>query len=145
MGRKLEVTGKAVIYTKDGVKVIDAEVRRQFNTHLDTCSFKFKYDGDYLLIGGARTVPNDNPYAMPAYNPERVQRALKYANTKFFRQILDLMKLAQWQPIHPANLPLENWLYRDNRSEPLPVDDKSLYERYGFSPAMIQFTEAHFP
>ena len=144
MGRKFEVTGKAVIYTIDGVKVVDAEVRRQFNTHLDTCSFKFKYDGDYLLIGGARTVPTDNPYALPAFNPQRVQRAVDYAKTKFFRQILELMRLAQWEPINSANVPLEASLYQDNQKELLPVDDKSLYERHGFTPAMIDFTETRF-
>lgn len=32
---KREITGKAVIYTVDGVKVIDSEVKRYFNVYLD--------------------------------------------------------------------------------------------------------------
>ena len=55
MGRIFEVTGKAVIYTADGVKVVDAQVRSYFNVNADYNHFTFKHDEPYLLIGGART------------------------------------------------------------------------------------------
>lgn len=142
--KRFEVTGKAVIYTSDGVKVVPAEVRRMFNNHYDTCTIKFDYSGDYLLIGGARDVPTTNLYAQPAYNPERIQRAVQYTQTKFFRLMLDFMKLAQWQPIHKFNVPLEYSLYVDNKTTSLPSDDQSLYERWQFTPAMIRFTEEKF-
>ena len=32
---KREINGKAVIYTADGVKVLDAEVKRYFNVYLE--------------------------------------------------------------------------------------------------------------
>lgn len=144
MARKLEITGKAVIYTHSGAKIVDAEVRRASNMHADWCTFKINYDGDYLLIGGARDVPTVNGYATPAYNPERINRAFQYANTKFFRQMLDLMRLAQWEPINKANIPLDSGQFKDNHIEPLPFDDKSLYERYGWTPNMIAFAEEKF-
>ena len=56
MGRKFEITGKAVIYTKDGVKVVDSEVRRYFDANASWCKFKYKYDEPHMLIGGARTL-----------------------------------------------------------------------------------------
>ena len=38
MARKLNKSaGKAVIYTKDGVKVVDSDVRRLFNINQDSC------------------------------------------------------------------------------------------------------------
>ena len=40
MARKREITGQAVIYTNDGVKVVDAEVGRTFNANYDGCNFK---------------------------------------------------------------------------------------------------------
>lgn len=155
MARKREITGKAVIYTSEGVKVVDAEVRRRFNIALDTCEFKFDYDGDYLLIGGARTVPADNIYAQAAYNPQRIQQAVNYGNSKFFRLMLDLMRLAQWEPINKANPPLDCESLRSNR---VPITNESeidfdkqgaeldaqFYHKYDFSPAMVNFTEAHY-
>lgn len=42
MARKFEATGKAVVYTHDGVEIVDAEVRRSFNVHCDTCTYKLK-------------------------------------------------------------------------------------------------------
>ena len=61
-----------------------------------------------------------------------VDAAKSYAQTKFFRLMLDLFRLAQFDPLNPANVPLK------------PVDDNSLYARYGFSDAMINFTEEKF-
>lgn len=155
MGRKYEVTGKAVIYTKDGVKVVDAEVRRKANAHGDWCEPKTKVSEDYLLIGHARTVPTDDVFAKPAYNPARVEHAFKYASTKFFQLMLDLQRLAQWEPITRYNVPM-NWdWFSDNVltcgrkvdidfSVSLPEIDAQLYRKYDFTPAMIKFTEERY-
>ncbi|MBQ3337611.1 MAG: hypothetical protein IJG80_09430 [Selenomonadaceae bacterium] len=71
------------------------------------------YQGKYLVVGEV----ND--------------ANLRYAESKFFRLMLDLMRLAQWEPIHPFNCPLEAC---DNP-----------YDRWQFSKAMIDFTEARYP
>lgn len=42
MGRKFEVTGKAVILTHDGAKIVDAECRRVFNAQGDSNDFKIR-------------------------------------------------------------------------------------------------------
>lgn len=155
MGRKYEVTGKAVIYTKDGVKVVDSDVRRLFNINQDSCTFKTKETGEYLLVGGARTVPTDNIYAKAAYNPERVDAVFKYASTKFFRLILDLQRLAQFEPIHRANCPMNYHWFSTNRlsavekpdidfSVSVPEIDAQLYRKYDFTPAMIKFVEERY-
>lgn len=156
MGAKYEVTGKTVIYTKDGVKIVDAEVRREFNLYLDTCKVRFKYngcltkfthdDGDYILLGCARTVPTDNVYAKPAYSPQRIERAAEYGRSKFFRQMLELMRLAQWEPINPANYPMEDFVSNAfPTNKPLPLsEDEILYTRYGFNDAMKEWTENHY-
>ena len=153
MARKIEITGKAVIYTKDGVQVIDAEVRRKFNANYDGCAFKFNFDGDYLLIGGARTIPTENIYAQNAYNPQKVQQAVNYGETKFFRFMLDLMRLAQWEPIHKFNRPLNGQYFMENQTlYKNTIDynkrgyelDLQLYRKYGFSPAMIKFVEDNY-
>lgn len=150
-----EITGKAVIYTNEGVKVIDAEVRRKANAHADYCIAKFRYPDDYLLVGAARTVPTDNIFAKPAFNPDRVQAAVNYAESKFFRLILDLMRLAQWNPINKANVVLNYQVFKHNffyNSDKITVDfskrgyelDCQLYKFYGFSQAMIDFVEARY-
>ena len=150
---KFEVTGKAVLYTRAGVKVVDAQVRRYFNSNCDSNNFKVKQTGDYMLIGGARTVPTDNPYAKPAYHPLTVEHAARYASTKFFRLTLDLMRLAQWEPIHKYNVPMNQHWFTHNQftdfSRP-DVDfakplDEQLYRKYDFNPSMIHFTEERYP
>lgn len=155
MGRKVKRTGKAVIYTKDGVKIVDAEIRRWANSHGDWNEFKLKPDEDYMLIGGARTVPTDDAWAKHAYRPEVVEAAVKYASTKFFRLILDLERLAQWEPIHRANTPMNGDWFRYNHldaprkididfSVSLPEIDAQLYRKYDFTPAMIKFVEERY-
>ena len=150
MGRKYEVTGQAVIYTAEGAKIIDCEVRRWANVHGDWNEFHFdnkfrkEYGEKYILIGGARTVPTDDIFAQPAYHPETIDRAYRYTQSKFFRLMLDLMRLAQWEPINKANVPLEKTLYIYNGVKALPVDDASLFERYGFTQPMIDFAEARY-
>lgn len=154
MGRKREITGKAVIYTPyEGVKVLDAEVRREFNCHGDGCTARFDYSDDYLPIGCARTVVTDNHYAMPAYNPNRVQQAVNYGESRFFRFMLELMRLAQWQPVHKVNSPLYRNHFTENRIfKNCGIDfskrgaelDKQLYDKHKFTPAMIKFIEDYY-
>ena len=152
---KREITGKAVIYTHDGAKIIDAEVRRQFNVYQDSNRYRFNFADDYVLVGGARTVETDNIYAKPAYHPETIDYAFKYASTKFFRLMLDLMRLAQWEPIHPSNYVMHGEWFTSNKfqigKEPdidfsvsLAEIDAQFYRKYEFTPAMIAFTEARY-
>ena len=89
-------------------------------------------------------MPTDNIYAQPAYNPERVKLAAEYAKTKFFRLTLDLMRLAQWDPLHPSNVPMGWCCFYDNQGKLLPTDDISLYKLYSFTPAMIKFSEERY-
>lgn len=141
---KREITGKAVIYTADGVKVISCEVRRYFNVYQEERRPKFKFEGEYLLIDAARTVSTDNIYAKPAYKPEVIQRAVNFAESKFFRLTLDLMRLAQWEPINTSNLAVGYdiaGIDYDKRGSAL---DTQLYKNFGFTPAMIDFTEARY-
>ena len=161
MSRKFEVTGKAVVYTEDGAKIIPCEVRRRFNINMDTNDFRFdiktKKDlgENYLLIGGARTIPTDNIYAKPSFHPETVDYAYKFTQTKFFRLILDLMRLAQWHPIDNKNYMLHSEWFRDNRfmrGQQPDIDfsvsvadiDAQFFQKYEFSAQMIEFTEARY-
>lgn len=145
MGRKREITGKAVIYTVDGVKVIDAEVRRYANAHGDEVDSYFDCEEPYLYIGGARTVPTDDIFAKPAYHPERIEHAAQFATTKFFRLILDLQRLAQWDPIDSRNYAFDGLQYRTNQPQTSRFEtDADLYSKWKFSPAMIKFTEERY-
>lgn len=145
---KREITGKAVIYTADGVKVVNAEVRRYFNVYSDERRAKFNFDKDYLLIDCARAVPTDNVCAKPAFKPEVITRAVNFAESKFFKFSLELMKLAQWQPIHKHNTTF-GW-YKDSvfdNSGLKNIDydkdvDAQLFDFYEFTPAMIKFVES---
>lgn len=155
MGRKFEVTGKAVIYTPNGVKVVDAEVRRWFNNQGDGNRFSIKYNEPYVLIGGARDVPADNPYAKPAYHPETIEFAFKYASTKFFRLQLDLMRLAQWEPIHKHNYIMFGSWFTTNHfncggrpdidfTKHVADIDRQFFRKFEFSQHMIDFVEARY-
>lgn len=152
---RFEVTGKAVIYTKGGAKIVDSEVRRYFNVGYDGNNYSTQIKEPYLLIGGARDVPTDNIYAKPAFHPETIGYAYKYAQTKFFRLMLDLMRLAQWEPIHPSNRPMNaNWFQWNAFSAGQKPDidftksvaeiDAQLYRKYGFTKPMIDFVEARY-
>lgn len=155
MSRKYEVTGAAVIYTADGAKIIDCEVRRWANAHGDGNDFRFdnafrkEYGEKYILIGGARTVPTEDSFAKPAFHPETVTHAFNYARSKFFRLMLDLMRLAQWEPINKANYVLHgDWFMTNqfhvgqkpdiNFDEPI---DEQFYRKYEFTQPMIDFVE----
>ena len=101
------IKSKAVIYTKDGVKVIDSADN---------------YKEPHLLIGKGN-----------------VDNLVAYTQSKFFRLMLDLMRLAQWEPINAANSPFK----------PAPIDwdkplDEQFYRLCDFTPAMIQFVEGRY-
>ncbi|MBR4641601.1 MAG: hypothetical protein IKO74_02625 [Selenomonadaceae bacterium] len=165
MARKREITGKAVIYTEGGTKIVDAEVRRYFNVNGEGLTSKFDTNEKYMLIAQARTIPTDNNYAaVPC--PEAITAAEKYTRTKFFRLMLDLMRLAQFDPIKSFNLCIMRREF-DNMSinKKFPPKNKDRYEwqkihfdwlasvedldaqfyrRFDFTPEMIQFTEEHY-
>ncbi len=143
MARKREITGQAVIYTADGVKVVDAEVRREFNLHAENRVVRnFKYPEEYLLIDAARTIPTEDIYIKPAYQPHRIKNAVNFGESKFFRFTLELMKLAQWQPINTQNTIFG---YDENGVDYSRADlDAQLYRHFGFTPPMIDFVENFF-
>lgn len=165
MARKREITGQAVIYTESGTKIVDAEVRRYFNANGDWLTSKFDTDEKYMLISQARTIPTDNKYAaVPC--PEAITAAEKYTRTKFFRLMMNLMRLAQFDPIKSFNVCIMRREFDnmsiDKKFPPKNKDryewqkihfdwsadvdelDKQLYRKYGFTPEMIQFTEANY-
>ena len=159
--RRAEITGKVVLYTENGTQIIDAEVRRLYNTNSDTLELKrFSYPEKYLLIAMARTIPSDNIHAAQPCQ-KTVDTAEKYTRTKFFRLLLDLERLAQFDPISKFNncmfrRELEN--FRFNRTLehsgilPLNFDwyksvaelDEQFYRLFDFAPEMIRFTEARY-
>lgn len=148
MGR-FEITGQAVVFTPDGVKVLDCMVRRWASAiseylrfHLSNADKKALGD-NYILIGGARTVPTNDPWGQCAYAPAAVDAAKAYASSHFFRFMLLLMRLAQFEPIHNANPPFGFIIDHQNYKQAL-TDDNDLYQHYGFSPAMIAFAEEHY-
>ena len=147
---KIKPTGSAVIYTAEGVKVIEAEVRHVFNVHGDWYKFKFDAPEKYLLIGGARTVPSDNVHAAKV-RPEAISQAVKFTRTKFFRLMLDLMRLAQFEPIDKNNYCFESDIFHsdDSKSEidfsaSVEEMDAQFYRKYKFTPAMIKFVEEKY-
>lgn len=137
MARKHEITGKVVIYTENGTQIVDAEVRRLHNAHSDTLELKrFTYPEKYLLIAMARTIPSDNIHAAQPCQ-KTIDTAEKYTRTKFFRLMLDLQRLAQFDPSHKDNA-------NHVLDELLSDNDAENYRRLDFTPAMIRFTEENF-
>ena len=159
---KRVINGQAVIYTDNGVEIVPSEVRRCFNVHLDSLQVKpvVEKGTRYILIGGVKTfqdqVGNINA-AEPM--PFLIERAYKYAKTKFFRLILDLMKLAQFDPLAGVNGTENCFLHHyftslKNPREPVDTDinfdvsikdiDAQLYKKFEFSQAMIDFVERRY-
>lgn len=116
MGRKLKSTGKAVIYTKDGVKIADArEVAGTDN---------------YIKLGDVNEMTS-----------AKIDGLKKFTQSKIFRLWLDLQRLAQFEPIHNAN-----GLFFDDVDLTLdaPEIDAQIYRKYDFTPAMIKFVEERY-
>ena len=154
--------GKAVIYTDNGVEIVPAEIRRSFNVHGEMLIIRpFIGKGTrYIIVGGAKTVEDEvgNIYAAKPM-PYIIERATKYAKTKFFRLILDLMKLAQFDTLAGSNGTEYCFLGHyfstlKNPREPIESDinfdvsiaeiDAQLYKKYQFTPAMINFVERRY-
>ena len=148
--RKIKPTGAAVIYTAEGAKIIDAEVRHFFNCHGEWYKFKFNFEEKYLLIGGARTVPSDNIHAAKC-RPEAINQAFNFTQTKFFRLMLDLMRLAQFETIHKDNYCFESDYFQCDEYEG-DIDfsarveelDAQFYKKNGFSEEMKDFVERRY-
>ena len=148
--RKIKPTGSVVIYTDEGTKILDAEVRHFFNVHAEWYEFKFDAPEKYLLIGGARTVLTDNIHAAKV-RPEAIQQAVNFTKTKFFRLMLDLMRLAQFEPIDKRNYCFESGYFRHdeyktdiNFSVSVEKLDAQFYRKYRFTPTMIKFVEEKY-
>ncbi len=145
--RKITPNGKAVIYTEDGAKVLDAEVIGLFNVHDDTYRIRFNEPKKYLLIGGAR-INREGIQNATKLRPEAVEQMMKFTRTRFFRFMLELMKQAKFEPIHSANHFVETEdfhhdTYRTGVDFSTSVEelDAQFYRRYNFTPAMIAFIE----
>lgn len=143
MARRNVTADKTVIYTTDGGKVVDCQTRRRASATCDITEFfsatgkEFLSDEKYLRVGGCERYP------------ERIAEALKYTRTKFFRLIIELQRLAQFDPIHPYNVVLDSQYFGCDRAGKPAVDysgsvaeiDAQLYRRYEFTPEMIAFVE----
>ena len=116
MGRKVKRTGKAVIYTKGGVKIVDA--REVSDTD------------NYIKLGYVHEM-----------TPAKIDGLIKFTQSKIFRLWLDLQRLAQFEPIHNAN-----GLFFDDVDLTLdaPEIDAQIYRKYDFTPAMIKFVEERY-
>lgn len=157
-----KVNGQAVIYTDNGVEIVPAEVRRSYNVHGDSLIIKpaVKKNTRYIIVGGAKTFQDepDNIYAVEPM-PFLIERCRKYAKTKFFRLIMDLMKLAQFDPLAGFNGMERCFLshyftHLKNPHEPIDSDinfdlsvaeiDAQFYRKYQFTNAMINFVERRY-
>lgn len=145
--RKIQPNGKAVIYTEDGAKVLDAEVLGLFNAHNDGYRIRFNDNPEkYLLIGGAPLEqPPPNKFRL-TLRPEAVEHMLKFTRTRFFRFMLELMRQAKFDPIHSANYFVEAEDFRHDElrtgvdfSTSVEELDAQFYRKYEFTPAMIAF------
>ena len=116
MGRKVKPASKAVIFNKDGVKIVDA--REVTDTD------------NYIKLGYANEM-----------TPARIDGLAKFTRTKFCRFMFDLQRLAQFEPIHNANA-LDTC--DADLSLSLPEIDAQLYRKYDFTPAMIKFVEERY-
>ena len=131
--------GKAVIFTENGAQIIPCKIKRIRSAHNDMNDAKIKFDGQYLLVGFA---VDDKP--------ELIDAALKYTQTKFFRLMLQLERLAQFDPINTGNVIMfsQTWSYNGHHfqakidwSVPVAELDAQLFKKFDFTPEMIQFTE----
>ena len=161
MARKREITGQVVLYTTEGTHVVDAEVRHNFNAHGSFLRTKnFKQPEKSLLVAMARTVPTDNVHAAQPCR-QTIDSAAEYTKTKFFRLLLKLMELAQFEPVHPKNFCFARHDLENLRLPNLPIGantlpknfdwtadadglDAQFFKLFDFTPALIRFTEAHF-
>lgn len=162
MAKKV-INGQAVIYTERGVEIVPAEVRRISNAHSDGLQFKnlqVPKDARYILIGGGKTW-QDQPNNINAAGVmiENIEHAANYGKTKFFRLMLDLMKLAQFEPFAGVQgremaFGFESFVFLKNRNAPIDSDidfdlslaeiDAQLYKKYRFTPTMIEFVEKRY-
>ena len=158
MAKKV-INGQAVIYTNNGVEIVPAEVRRYYNANRDDLKIKpdLPKGTRYILIGGAKTFQDQvgNIHAVDPM-PFMIERAYKYAKSKFFHLILDLMKLAQFDPVYFSEncFGYQYFLHLKNPHQPIDCDinfdvsikeiDAQFYKKYNFSQAMINFVERRY-
>lgn len=155
--------GEVVLYVEGkGAVVATADVLIRSEIQLGALSKGFRKNTlnvpanlKYQLVGMAKTTPTTQEYTLPC-DPEIIDEALKYTRTKFFRLMIDLMKLAQFDPFNGIPF-FGSEKFRDCSDEhyrPLPFDidfsatvpeiDAQLYRKYGFTPAMIDFVERKY-
>ena len=144
--RKIQPNGKAVIYTEDGAKVLDAEVVGLYNVYSSNYRIRFNDNPEkYLLIGGART-EGGGLDKVTSLRSEAIPQMLKFTRTRFFRFMLELMRQAKFDPIHSANYFVEAEDFRHDElrtgvdfSTSVEELDAQFYRKYEFTPAMIAF------
>ena len=159
--------GEVVLYVEGkGTVVATADVARASSIHgciqdggikVYATTLNLDKDSRYLVVGAVKKVPPE-PDLECALKPVPyiIDEALKYTRTKFFRMMIDLMKLAQFDPFNndvPAfgserflHAPLaDKYLETDiDFSLSVPEIDAQLYRKYDFTPAMIDFVERKY-
>lgn len=160
MGNKKEPNGKVILYTEQGAKIVDAHVSISTEVFgggaIHDHGVYFKYadipkDLKYCVVGSAKTVANECALSPM---PFLIGEALKYTQTKFFRLIIDLMKLAKFNPFECYAFGTAHFHELRNMAEPFDdgIDysvfaaeiDAQLYRKYDFTPAMIDFAERRY-
>lgn len=158
---KKNPNGKVVLYTENGAVVADACIALHSEiqpgaVHKDfyRSSLAAPKDLKYAIVGMAKTTPTNTAYTLPP-TPFIIDEALKYTQTKFFRLIIDLMKIAQFNPFEGYAFGADRfndcqgagYYPRDfdiDYSVSVPEIDAQLYRKYDFTQAMIEFVERKY-
>lgn len=159
---KKNPNGKVVLYTEQGAKVVTADIEIYSEIAVGAISPKFRKstldapkDLKYAIVGVAKTTPTNTAYTLPP-TPFIIDEALKFTQTKFFRLIIDLMKIAQFDPYDGGyafgtdrfhDCCGKGYYPRDfdiDYSVSVPEIDAQLYRKYSFSAAMIEFVERRY-
>ena len=159
---KKNPNGKVVLYTENGALVATADVGIYSEIQPGAIHSAFRKstldvpkDLKYTVIGIAKTTPTNEKYTLPCA-PYIIDEALRYTQTKFFRLMIDLMKIAQFDPFNTGNA-FGNERFVDCKGEDyhpckfdidfsvsVPEIDAQLYKKYGFTQAMIDFVERRY-
>lgn len=159
---KKNPNGKVVLYTELGAKVVTADIEiyseiqvGAIHPEIRRTTLDVPKDLKYTIVGMAKVTPTDKAYTLPP-TPFIIDEALKYTQTKFFRLIIDLMKIAQFNPFEGGyafgtdrfhDCQGKGYYPRDfdiDFSVSVPEIDAQLYRKYGFSKAMIEFVEGRY-
>lgn len=141
------VTADVLIYSGIGVGMVTLKFKQ--------ATIDVSKDAKYFTVGMAKLTGKQGKHSLPPA-PHIIDEALKYTKTKFFRLILDLMKLAQFAPEDCVYAFGAERFHEINSQGFTPIDfdidfsvsvaeiDAQLYRKYEFTQAMIDFVEAKY-